>query len=421
MKKVLIIARYFIPYYHSLGGVLRALKLAEFLVQNNIQVYVLAAQGVELSYFGYEELIQKLNVVYIYDPLHYLYTKASTGKTDHANKRPPAKNKILSMAKEIIKEFSIPDLETYWTPVFYRTALKMIKNYNIPNVITTSPPHSTNIIGYRLKNKLKDKIKLFTDYRDSWNTTGLFKKHNRICRYLSERLEGKILKRTDCFVYVSPPILEKVNKKYFDISPKSMLVMNGYDANMQGSVRSTYTKNDVLTIGYFGLFHDKKGGARDPALFFEALLKFKRRIRLIFYGEIKVSEYWRARLGNTLEVKDKISHRDSLREMKTMDLLLAFHSLKEGADEVVSAKIFEYMLAERPILIIGPSDMEAAKIVEKDRLGYTIDLYNENDMLEKLTAIYTLWDKNELLSYSLKDLTVYSRQYQYSKLLGLLK
>ena len=56
-KKILIIVRDFIPYYHSLGGVMRVLKLAEFLTEKDVSVYILSAKGVEIDYFGYRKIV----------------------------------------------------------------------------------------------------------------------------------------------------------------------------------------------------------------------------------------------------------------------------------------------------------------------------------------------------------------------------
>jgi len=78
------------------------------------------------------------------------------------------------------------------------------------------------------------------------------------------------------------------------------------------------------------------------------------------------------------------------------------------------------MVAERPILVVSPKGVEAGKLVQKENIGYVADIHDTKNVIDVLNQIYTLWEKDELLSYSIKSLEQYSRQYQYSKLLPLL-
>jgi len=102
-------------------------------------------------------------------------------------------------------------------------------------------------------------------------------------------------------------------------------------------------------------------------------------------------------------------------------MLLVLHSELEGADEVTPAKLFEYMSVEKPILVLGPGNMEAARIVTSEKIGFGIDLYNEKEMLRSLQEIQDLFDQDKLPSYAINDLMHYSRQYQYAKLIDLIK
>ena len=65
--------------------------------------------------------------------------------------------------------------------------------------------------------------------------------------------------------------------------------------------------------------------------------------------------------------------------------------------------------------------MEAARLVKERQLGYCADIYNEEDILNTLNCIYQDWQNDRLVSYSLNDVQDFSRQYQYKKLLDILK
>jgi len=107
--------------------------------------------------------------------------------------------------------------------------------------------------------------------------------------------------------------------------------------------------------------------------------------------------------------------------MREMDLLAFFHTEKLGSDEVVSGKIFDYILARRPILIIGPRDMEAVRIVDEYSLGYWMDPFSPDHMESGLQLIFEDWKNNHFPSLSGIDVSVFSRSGQYKKVLGLLR
>jgi glycosyltransferase involved in cell wall biosynthesis len=259
------------------------------------------------------------------------------------------------------------------------------------------------------------------DYRDSWNTTKIFQKKTFIFKALSERLEKIILKAADHVVYCSPPILNKINNKFFDITYKSLLVMNGFDPAIKLSAQHSIPENDCLTIGHFGSIIDNVQNFRDPSLFFDALLKLNKKIKLQFYGTVYINPVWRARLKGMIEIMGNLPHEKALQAMQKMDLLMLLHSEIEGADEVLTSKLFEYIYAQRPILVLGPENMEAARIVTNRGFGYSINLYNRQDIVNKMNKIYAQWQSASLPRYSSENLKEFSRPYQYSKMLNILE
>ena len=74
------------------------------------------------------------------------------------------RNKI---SRFIRGNFFIPDPRKGWNRYAFRKACELIKTENISHVITTSPPHSTQLIGLRLKRRFPH-IKWVADLRDPW-------------------------------------------------------------------------------------------------------------------------------------------------------------------------------------------------------------------------------------------------------------
>lgn len=426
-KKVLIIVREFVPYCLSLGSSMRILKMAEFFMQNGIEVFILAGKCWKISYYGYEKLVRDMKVKYVPDLL-FIY---HAGGYESLNKNDIKKQslikrlntKFIIFVMKFIAFFDpifVPDMFVCTNYLYYKKATELIEKEKIKNVVISSPPHSIQLIGPLLKKKYGNKINLIIDYRDSWNLMR-FRKMLYPLRHISEYLEKKILKNTDYFIYVSSPILNKINKNYFDITKKSLLVMNGYDENIRIDNWNGNVRSSVLTLGHFGSIYENPRYHRDLTLFFKALLKFNGKIKLCLYGDVIISKKWQDKMRGILEIGGNLPHIEALKMMKKMDVLLILHSRRdEWADEVITGKFFDYVFAEKPILLVGPTNMEVAKMIEKDGLGYVADIFSEESMLKTLDKIYKDWETGKLVKYKRENFKHYSRQYQYRKILEIL-
>jgi hypothetical protein len=78
---------------------------------------------------------------------------------------------------------------------------------------------------------------------------------------------------------------------------------------------------------------------------------------------------------------------------------------------ILTGKLFEYLAAQKPILLIGPLNGDAAKIVSETGSGYVCG-YNEKDKIaEIIIGIYkNNWqtpvaENNLALKYSREELT----------------
>ena len=423
MSKVLIIARRFPPYYHSLGGVLRALKLADYLQGQGVEVFVLAGEGVEISYFGYRELVQSLDVTYIPDPLQRAFNRkklqalsAQEMHDETAKTRFPFRPALRRLCRPLL----IPDPGVLLTLRYYRAARRMLQKHDIPNVIITSPPHSIQLVGPLLKRHFKNRIRLTVDYRDSWNCRGLFCPKTHAGRMVSECLERNVLRAADRFTCVSEPIMSKISRKFFDIGPRTDVVMNGFDRRMAppaAEVADRRDTPDMLTLGLFGRVTDRSQEGRDPTTLLETVATEDLPVRIVFHGHVEVNPCWSERLGNRLVLGGNLDHAAALKRMQQMDVLLILVTDEKGSDEVVTGRIFEYMLTNRPILVVGPKDMAAGRIVEAKGLGYHFSHNDKRELADGLRQLVRAREKGELPVYDWEDIAEFDRSYQYAKVL----
>ena len=124
--------------------------------------------------------------------------------------------------------FLIPDARKGWNAFAGDEAIKLIKKENIKIIITTGPPHSTHLIGSRLKSLFD--IKWFADFRDPWTAIFYNKDLYRSnwAKKKDTRLEKKILCTADAILTTKGGSLvqklrTKSPKQTFYVLPLSLI------------------------------------------------------------------------------------------------------------------------------------------------------------------------------------------------------
>ncbi|GJL67423.1 MAG: glycosyl transferase family 1 [Nitrospirales bacterium] len=424
-KRILIIIRDFLPYAYSVGSVLRMLKLGDFLVDRGYEVHILAAEGEPVSTFGYESTLRQFKLHYVpdrfqrYSTRKWIKQQSTTCSTPTGEKKDAkgwAIKNFLTLAHTLI----IPDTGILFAHSLANGAQEVAERFNIRNILVSSPPHSTQAVGYVLKKRMGVRINYVFDYRDSWNTLGIFAPKNPISRWVSQRMEASALKAADHITYQSAPVLSQLNSMFFNVSSKATLVMNGFDEKMALEPMGKMSRTEDVTIGYFGGISDFPTSYRNPTTFLEAVEESQIPIKVIFYGDINLSEDWGKRLKGRLEIYKNLPHDEALRRMHEMDILMLLHTQEQGSNEVIPGKLFEYMLAERPILALGPVGMEARRIVKDEGIGYTADGSSKKEIATTLSTIFADWTHKQMPRVDSKKLSTYSRQNQYKKILPVL-
>jgi len=70
--------------------------------------------------------------------------------------------------------FFLPDPRKGWNRYAFKKACELIENEGIINIITTSPPHSTQLIGLKIKKKYPA-LNWIADLRDPWTDIYYYK------------------------------------------------------------------------------------------------------------------------------------------------------------------------------------------------------------------------------------------------------
>ena len=420
-SKVLIITYYWPP--GSGAGVQRWLKFSKYLPEFGWEPVILT---VDPQYATYPSTDLSLENE-ISGDLKIFRTKA----TDYFRLYNRDKNKIpsagfasddnkslISKVKRFVRgNFFIPDPRRGWNKFAFTQACKIIEREGIQHIVTTSPPHSTQLIGLKLKKKYPY-IKWIADLRDPWTDIYYYNQFypTFISTAIDRRYEKSVLDGADKIITVGKSLRELFVTKSPQIDNKTIIITNGYDEEDLKGIRSVIPLN--FTISYVGTLSD----AYPIGGFLKAVRELRsdgKDIYLRFIGAVSPSsrDIIRTTLADSgIEFIPYVEHPEALRQMLSSNLLLLIIPDHVSNKSIITGKIFEYMATGKPILCLGPQNGDAACILKEAGSGNTYDYYD----IEGLKFFISQTINGE---YSIRnpDTTAFSRRKIAGRLADFLK
>ena len=404
MKKVLVITYYWPP--SGGAGVQRWVKFIKYFKNQNIDPYIISVDPDFASYPVIDKSLindipENTNVYLTKTNEPYsIYKKINNNQTPYAgfaNEGRP--NFLQKIARFIRGNFFIPDSRKGWNDFAYKKAVKLLEKENIDTVITTSPPHSTQLIGLKLKETLN--IKWIADLRDPWTDIYYYKSllHTKWAKRKDLNYEKGVIEKSDKIVVVSDSIKQLlINKSNLIQESKIHVIPNGFDEE-DFSVSST-NKNNKFLLSYVGTI------TKDYPL--DSIKKSitNLNINLEFTG--KADHPTKHLLNEIAGFNNHVKHKESINLLLASDMLLLVIPKIANNKGILTGKLFEYLGARKPILCIGPTDGDAAKIIQECKAGKTFDYSDENgiyEFIETCTSNEFIFENKNYLNYSRRNLT----------------
>ena len=395
MKKVLVITYYWPP--SGGAGVQRWVKFIKYFKNHNIDPYIISVDPDFASYPVIDnslinDIPENTNVYLTKTNEPYsIYKKINNNQTPYAgfaNEGRP--NFFQKIARFIRGNFFIPDSRKGWNDFAYKKAVEVLKKENIDTVITTSPPHSTQLIGLKLKETLN--IKWIADLRDPWTDIYYYKSmlHTKWAKRKDLNYEKGVIEKSDKIVVVSDSIKQLlINKSNLIQESKIHVIPNGFDEE-DFSVSSA-NKNNKFLLSYIGTI------TKDYPL--DSIKKSiaNLNINLEFTG--KADHPTKHLLNEIAGFNNHVKHKESINLLLASDMLLLVIPKIANNKGILTGKLFEYLGARKPILCIGPTDGDAAKIIQECKAGKTFDYSDENGIYE------FIFENKNYLNYSRRNLT----------------
>ncbi|MHB1146658.1 MAG: glycosyltransferase family 4 protein [Lutibacter sp.] len=402
MKKALIITYYWPPAGGS--GVQRWLKFVKYFRDFGIEPIVYTVENPNYPILD-ESLAQdipkgiEILTQTIWEPnnLFAFFGKMKTESAGFLNPNPSFFGKILQYIRA---NYFIPDSRKFWVKPSTNYLKKYLKLNKIDVVITTGPPHSLHLIGLNLKKELN--IKWIADFRDPWTEIDYFQQLPLTKKAIEKHhsLEKEVLKNADAVLVVGKTMQENFSK----FNSKVITVTNGFD---EALAPENVVLDPKFTVTHIGLMN----ADRNPKMLWEILSEiifenndFAAEFELKLIGKADASvidDISKHELSKNVQIIDYVAHNKVVEFQQKSQVLLLIVNNVPSAKGIITGKIFEYLMAKRPILAIAPPNGDVSEIINETNSGIVIDFDDKFALKSAILEYYS--------EFKLGNLTVESK------------
>jgi glycosyltransferase involved in cell wall biosynthesis len=354
-RSILLVAQLTPP--SPLSGARRPANLVKYLTRRGHRVTVLTSLA-----SGRGEIAGAWRVVRTRDVLASRlnwrsgHLKSIQGREQAPAKRPSALESIV-----------VPDLALIgWLPFALPRALSLARERQFDCVVSTSPPPAAHLIGLGLRCA---GLPWIADLRDGWTFDPPRPRWPTALQEAADRaLERAVLARADRIVAVTAPIADDLARR---LGLEVAMITNGFDP--EEAEADVTLVDGLLTPGRHSLVHTGRAGVsgRSPRPLIEGLAELRRlwpraaeRLEVVFAGATTLEERGLLadeRLGGMVRSVGALDRPLALALQRAADSLLVL-AAGVSARSVATNKLFEYLAARRPVLVLGDNSV-AARIV----------------------------------------------------------
>jgi glycosyltransferase involved in cell wall biosynthesis len=282
-----------------------------------------------------------------------------------------------------------PDETAGWVPGATWHALRAARRLRPDVLYSTSSPVSAHLVAGVVSRVTG--IPWVADFRDAWTTNPQREPVARPVAALSERLERALVRRAR-YVVVADDSIELRGVAAGD--GRRVLISNGVDPD-DAPVDAAYRRGDRFRISYVGTLY----GERNLAPVFAAMRALIDRgvvdaerleLRIVGAGAL---------LGDADDAGLPVSwigyvdHGRALAEMATADVLLLHEPVVKRTP---SAKVYEYLVAGRPVLCVAAHDNPASRLVRELGAGLCTDPGDQDRIESAIEGLYADWTMGRL-------------------------
>ncbi len=389
-RRVLVLAYYFPPLGGS--GVQRVAKLLKYLPRGGWQATVVtptpgryvardATLLEEVEQAGVE-IVRTRSM----DP-----SRLGSGVAGAA----PYADGARAWAKTLTSTFFVPDNKLGWMPFALRAARARMRADRFDAILSTAPPYTSHLVAARLGQR--SGVPILLDYRDDWIGNPRHAYPTRLHLEAHRALERYALRRAALVTAINPTIARAIANR----APEGVRVEvlpQGFDP-ADFDVPAAPRREGVMRFVYTGVFYD----AQRPDIFLRAFAEAREQaggeIEAVFAG--LVPPYFDAlvaelELGDAVCYEGYLAHPASVALLKSADVLWMTVGEVDGAGQISTSKIYEYMGSGLPILALVP-DGEAADAVRAYGRSAVVPPHDVNRVRDAIVHLWQRWKAGDFV------------------------
>ena len=271
-----------------------------------------------------------------------------------------------------LESIAVPDLcAASWLPFALPAALRRARRERFDCLLTSSPPQSAHLIGRALKRR---GVPWIAELRDGWTFDPPRPPFPTAAqRKLDETLERTALATADAVIGISAPLADDAARRF---RVRAEVITNAFDPEEEIDEGAA---DSLLRPGRHSVVHTGRiaVSGRTPGPLLDAVARLPpeiaERLDVVLAGPLTDDErelIANAEAGGVVRWVGSLGREQTLALQRRADTLLV---LAQGASgpSVATGKLFEYLGARRPILVLGEGTA-AADIVRSARAGLVV-------------------------------------------------
>jgi len=415
------------------AGVQRCLKWVKYLPGLGVEPTVVTVDPAQATYPVRDESLLHdvpLGVRVICTPTREpfgSYQKLTGRAVPHGGFANEGRPSFAQQAMRFVRgNFFLPDPRRGWNRYALAAVEKLLAaGEHFDAVLTSSPPHSTQLIGLELKRR--HGLRWLADLRDPWTDIYYTKDLHRTApaAWLDARYERQVLQAADVVLVTSPETERLFRRKLPNLAPGKIVVLpNGYDETDFAQI--SVPPRDCLRITHTGTITARY--RIDNLL--RAVAECQRQLpavpwRLRFVGQVDAGirrQVAEAGLETSTEFLPFVPHQESVAYLlHSSAVLMAIPDVELNLG-ILPGKIFEYLATRKPVLCVGPAGSDADHILREAGAGRALPYDDYELMLSTLLALGHRWLQNPDLDLLPSPAVArYSRRSQAAQLAELVQ